>query len=148
MVRQSDKDLLGTLAWGISFAAKGALSIYIHGIYDERTLGHLGEAFPLTFDLKKIWDFLDKNEVTKFFGIAKIGGEIGNALFGVGKDDHDHGLMNRTKKKIIPGMLYCALLSGVYGGFAPALASYVITTAVTEALYYVVGEKMLGMKYV
>lgn len=137
----------------LGWLAKGTLSVFTHNFYDLAVLGHPMGLMPnfLTPEGQKLMPgYMAKPEVRGFYA-SKLGGDIINRSFNIG------GAQDKTKdrwgayfaRKIIPGALYCALLGGVYGSaFPAALTSFIITTTITDGVYKVIGENLLGLPHI
>lgn len=137
----------------VGWFAKGSLAVFTHNFYDLAVLTHAAAPMPnvLTPEgLNKLPEYLSNPEVKGFYA-SKLGGELGNRALGVGgintseKDDWGSYLM----RKVIPAAIYCAMLGGFYGtAFPAALTSFIVTTAITDTVYKVLGEGLLGLPHI
>lgn len=144
--------------------AKGSLAVFSHNFYDLAILNHVAAPMPnlLTAEgLNQLPEYLAKPEIRGFYA-SKLGGELGNRVFNIGgmniPKDYSELLKETEEKddwgaylsrKIIPGVLYCALLGAFYGtAFPAALTSFIITTAMTDTVYKVLGEGLLGLPHI
>lgn len=133
--------------------AKGALAVFSHNLYDLSVLGHMMPAFPniLTEAGRNMIPAFIKDPVVFGFYGSKLGGELLNHAADVGniRNKEKDSMGDYLKRKLIPGALYCALLGGIYGtAFPAALTSFIITTAITDIAYNVLGEKLLGLPHI
>lgn len=87
--------------------------------------------------------------------LAKAGGFLANSVIGkamgMGNDKtrkQDDSWLAYGLRKIIPGAIYCALFSATYGTLPMVIASFVVTTAMTDFTYKVLGEGLLGLAHI
>ena len=86
--------------------------------------------------------------------ISKLGGFAGNKIAekiiaGEAPEDSKKDSWSAYLfRKIIPGAIYCALFSATYGTPMLALQSFIVTTALTDIAYKLLGEKMLGLSHI
>ena len=138
----------------IGWAVKGSLAVFTHNFYDLALFGHPMEFMPniLTEEGRAgLAGYFGKEEVKGFY-TSKLGGDAANRIMNMGgasDDARKDSWGDYLTRKIIPGALYCALLGGIYGTVFPAaLTSYIVTTAITDTVYKLMGEKLLGLPHI
>lgn len=99
----------------------------------------------------KLHEYTDGHTSLIRLTASKLGGFLGNKAVGKvmgSKEQPGDSWGAYFSRKIIPGALYCALFSASYGTVPLALTSFIVTTAITDAIYKVVGEKLLGLSHI
>jgi hypothetical protein len=143
--------LPNSVQWALGFGLKTGLAVYSHGLYDLVKLGHEIMPIPNLFTADG-WNALGKDMVDhKEYWLAKGGGIVGNYATNAGgaRDNTEDSWSAYAMRKVIPGVLYCALMGAIYGTMFPAaLTSFIITTAMTDIPYKVFGEMLLGLPHI
>lgn len=154
VVAQKRRKPLGFLPhkaqWLLGLSLKFAIGFQVHGLFDLAVLNHPIEPIP-NLATSEGWNAVGEHyQNHQEYWWAKGGGLVGNLItnFGGARDNTEDSWSAYAMRKVIPSIAYCVLMGAIYGNPATTLASFIVTTAMTDVLYKVLGEMVLGLPHI